>query len=332
MRLPASITLLISLLLGAFPAAAKKYDLAAEIRRKKSELKRVLEQQQKIRKAIKRDAAEFKAYQARTRKRRSTLRGQLKTIQASTGKWRQKYAALGAVVERHNRTGRYFAYLQKLFRKLLIRHCTRLIAAARSLPPLASGKAISALTYLRSELIGRSVDNTEGIHRLVRIARRMDAQLMDIRVVQGSSPVPQITGTCYRLRLGGVFEAVVKGDSAAIWDFGRRTWRIVKDPKVARLLMRAVEVRTGKKVPALVRIPLSSGTSAKDSPRKGKAGASAGPGDKAGKAAKTIGRTVARKKVRSRRKARRKARRRPGRRGRSRRRARQGRKARRKRR
>ncbi len=251
-----------SLLLAA-PASAKNppssasFDYDKEIKRKQRELKRVLQQQKKAQKAIKQDRTAFEGYKARTKKRADTLRSQTNTITASVAEWRGKYAKLGGVIGRHKRTAKGFAFRQQNFKKRLISHCDALLAVARTLPPLLSKKTVAELDYLKSELTGGSADNVEGLHRLVRVARRVDAQLMDIQVVQGSSPIPQITGTCHRLRIGGIFEAVAKGETAAIWNFERKTWEPVKDPKKARMLSEAIEVRNGKKMPKLVQIPIA---------------------------------------------------------------------------
>ena len=241
---------------GAASAQKAAFDYDAERKRKKAELERVLEQRKKVNKAIKKDRADFEAYKARTQKRTDAIRKRTKEIQDGTGAWRKKLAARGATIGHYRRKTRGFAQRQKIFRERLVSHCDALMVTARSLPPLLSKKAVSVLDYLKSELKAGSVDNIEGLHRLVRIARRMDAQLMDVQVTQGSSPIPQITGTVQRLRLGGVFEAVARGDQAAIWDFERKKWILLKDPVRAKMIVTAIEVRTGKQKPALVRVPL----------------------------------------------------------------------------
>ncbi len=236
------------------------YDYNAEIKRKKAELKRVAKQLAEVKVATRKDAAEFQAYKARTKERATGIIKQTAEIQKSTGEFRQKHGRLGAIIGGHRRKVKGYEARQKNFTARLIQHCDNLIATAKTLSPMLSGKAAAALDYLKSELKGGSTDNIEGLHRLVRIARQMDAQLMDIQVSQGSSPVPQITGTCHRIRVGGVFEAVVKGEAAAVWDFEAAKWRLLADPKLAKLIMTAVEVRSGKKKPALVSLPLVSRT------------------------------------------------------------------------
>ena len=253
---PYGLLTLLLLVPGSASAQKAAFDYDAEIKRKKAELKRVHKQRKKVKKAIKKDKADFDAYVARTQKRMDTIRKRTREIQDGTGTWRKKLAARGATIGHYRRKTRGFAQRQKIFRKRLVTHCDTLMATARTLPPLLSKKTVSVLDYLKSELRAGSVDNIEGLHRLVRIARRMDAQLMDVQVTQGSSPIPQITGTVHRLRLGGVFEAVARGEVAAVWDFERRKWTLLNDPAKAGMIINAIEVRTGKQKPALVRIPL----------------------------------------------------------------------------
>ena len=251
---------LLMLLLQADAAYAEEpqYDYDAEIKRKKAELLRVAKQKKKEQAAIKKDRSDFEAYQARTKERQQNIRKQTRAIQDATGALRKKHATLGAIIGGHRRRVKGYALKQKNFGKQLIAQCEALIALARTLPPLTSTKAIQGLDYLRSELVGGSVDNVEAIHRITRMARKLDAQLMDIQVTQdSSSPMPQITGTVHRLRVGGVFEAVARGDSAAVWDFEQGKWVLLKDPQKARWITEAVEVRTGKKKPSLVTIPLA---------------------------------------------------------------------------
>ena len=236
------------------PAASFDYD--AEIKRKKAELARVLSQRKKVKKAIKQDRTDFEAYKARTHKRMETIRKRTREIQDASGVQRKKFAALGATIARHRRGVRGYQQRQTIFRRRLMWHCDRLMETARKLPPLVSTKAVVVLDYLKSELRTKAVDNIEGLHRLVRIARKLDAQLMEIQVTRGSSLIPQITGTTSRLRIGGVFEAVARGELAAVWDFERKKWTMINDPAKARMIVNAIEVRTGKKKPALVRIPL----------------------------------------------------------------------------
>jgi len=240
-------------------AEEPQYDYDAEIKRKKAELLRVAKQRKKELEAIKKDRGDFEAYQARTRERQQNIRKQTRAIQDTTVALRKKHTTLGAIIGGHRRRVKSYALKQKNFGKQLIAQCEALMALARTLPPLTSTKAIQGLDYLRSELVGGSnIDNVEAIHRLVRMARKLDAQLMDIQVTQdSSSPMPQITGTVHRLRVGGVFEAVARGDSAAVWDFEQGKWVLLKDPQKARWITEAVEVRTGKKKPSLVTIPLA---------------------------------------------------------------------------
>ena len=243
-----------------------QYDYDAEIKRKRAELLRVKKQIAEVKKATRQDAADFASYKTRTKERAQGIIKQTAAIQKETGELRAKHARLGAIIGGHRRSVRGFEARQKNFTRRLIQQCDRLMAAANKLSPMLSGKAVAALDYLKSELLGRSADNIEGLHRLVRIARQLDAQLMDVQVSQGSSPVPGITGTVHHLRFGGVFEAVVRGESAAVWDAEAGTWRVLDDPAAAKMILAAVKVRNGEKKPALVSLPLAAGAQAESQP------------------------------------------------------------------
>lgn len=249
-------------LLLLFPALVyaedPQFDYEAENKRKKAELQRVQKQIVDEQAATRQDAAEFEAYKARTKERAQGIIKQTAAIQKETGALRDKHARLGAVIGGHQARVRGNQARQKNFTARLVQHCDALIKTARGLSPMLSQKAVAALDYLKSELLGGSTNNIEGLHRLVRIAQELDTQLMDVEVSQGSSPVPGITGTVHRIRFGGVFEAVVRGEAAAVWDFGAGKWRLLDDPATAKLILQAVEVRGGKKKPALVQLPLTS--------------------------------------------------------------------------
>jgi hypothetical protein len=78
-----------------------------------------------------------------------------------------------------------------------------------------------------------------------------------IQVSQESSPITEIRGTVYRLRIGTFFEAVVnlKGEECAVW-YGAGGWKTLKDAAVAAQLLKAANIREGKSLPAFVKLPL----------------------------------------------------------------------------
>ena len=82
---------------------------------------------------------------------------------------------------------------------------------------------------------------------------------MEIQVLQGGSPIPEIPGQVYILRIGNVFEAVIHRDGVmcALWDKSEETgWKIIDDPSTCKELLSGVRVREGKSIPKLVTIPL----------------------------------------------------------------------------
>jgi len=236
---------------------AQEYDIDEEIRRKNAELTSVLKQQNKTRQEIMQDKRDFNEYQSRTRERMDNINAQTDSIKASIVAFKTISDSVGAVIGSFQREKQEIQLRQQQVSNELIKQCEMLMQTSALLPPLVSQKSFAALDFLKSELSSGSVDIIEGINRLMRVARETNVELMDIQVIQGSSPIPRITGTTYRLRMGGVFEAVVKGETGAIWDFENEKWVMLDDPQKARMIMDAVEVRTGKKQPSLVSIPFS---------------------------------------------------------------------------
>ena len=80
-----------------------------------------------------------------------------------------------------------------------------------------------------------------------------------IQVSQESSPIAEIRGMVYRLRIGTFFEAVVnvKGDECAVWYPSDTTgWRTIKDVSIAGEIFKAANIREGKTMPSFVNLPL----------------------------------------------------------------------------
>jgi hypothetical protein len=80
----------------------------------------------------------------------------------------------------------------------------------------------------------------------------------EVQVAEGISPVKQISGTVYRLRIGSVFEAVVDSRGEKAFYREENEWKPVEDPAAAATLLKAVKIREGKTVPVLVNLPFAS--------------------------------------------------------------------------
>ena len=89
--------------------------------------------------------------------------------------------------------------------------------------------------------------------------KRAEELTGSIQVSQESSPIAEIRGTVYRLRIGAFFEAVVnlKGTECAVWYASDSTgWKTITDPSVAAEILKAANIREGKTMPAFVNLPL----------------------------------------------------------------------------
>jgi hypothetical protein len=246
--------------LCALLASAQEYDVDAEISRTKRELVRVASERTKVREASQKDSKEFEEYQARTRERVKALQAETDSVRQQTTVFTARSDSLGARLSGLEAKKREYGLMQERLRTRLVALCDSQTALVNTFPPGLAAQARAALAFLRSELAAKSIDNIEGMTRLVTITNDNETQLMDIQIAQGTSPLADIVGTVYRLRIGGVFEAVVdaKGTKCALWTGrGDTDWELVDDPAVAARILKAVNVREGKTVPALVQIPFT---------------------------------------------------------------------------
>ena len=155
---------------------------------------------------------------------------------------------------------------QDEFRKKLISFCTAVMPEVKSLPPLTMAPVLSGVSLLINDLEAKSVDIVEGSTRLVQILSKLEEAGSSIQISQESSPVPDIPGIVYRLRIGAIFEAVVdvKGERCAVftgWGAdGAPHWKNPESPPIALAVLQAVNIREGKSLPAFVDLPLAAST------------------------------------------------------------------------
>ena len=122
---------------------------------------------------------------------------------------------------------------------------------------------LSGLSLLMNDMTIKSIDVVEGCTRLVQILGKLDEAGSGIQISQESSPVADIRGMVYRLRIGTIFEAVVdtKGEKCAVFsgwgDDGAPHWKDLDSPVLAQAVLQAVNIREGKSLPAFVNLPLA---------------------------------------------------------------------------
>lgn len=251
------------ILLGlAFPVlsfAQDEVELENQLRRAKKDLEQLEKEREKVRKATQEDYQQFKEYQQRARQQFRALKLKNDSLNQVASGLRVKNSAMGSRINAIKSQQREYDIYQDKVRTKLEQLCDTLLQVAEALSPLLSEKQVSSIKFLKSEIQAATSDNLESMNRVFSILNDLENRLMDIEVGQGASPLPNITGVVYRLRIGGVFESIVdeNGEQAALWNFQDRKWDLVQDKDVAVRIRKAVSIRTGKSVPELVHLPFA---------------------------------------------------------------------------
>jgi len=235
-----------------------------EIRRVRKELVQVQEEIARTADERIKDKEEFDAYRKRTLSRMRKIRQETDTIKIEVSEYQVKSDSLNALIDGQRNRKRQYEIRQDYFRSALMDACNAMLEIVQTTPPGAASKSKSAIQLLKNDLNSKSIDNVEGINRLMQITKDLYAASSAIQIVQGSSPIPEIRGTTYRLRVGTFFEAVVnaQGTRAAVWsgwdENGNATWETIDDPAIASQILLGVNVREGKKLPSLIELPLDN--------------------------------------------------------------------------
>jgi len=259
----ASVLILCAVAVGVYSQQA---DMSEEIKRLRRELMQVQEERNRTQEEIEKDKEDFQQYRKRALERMRQVRQETDSTQGVIREYTARRDSLDALVNGVRDRIRQYELLQEAFRKELIVACDTLELWAQRLPPLSSEKALSSIGLLRNELSTKSVGNVESMPRLFQIAKDMHETGSSIQISQGTSPVPEIRGTAYRLRLGSLFEGAVNlpGTHAAVWtgndENGDPAWRPIEDIERASAILKAVNVREGKSLPALVSLPMQDVT------------------------------------------------------------------------
>jgi Protein of unknown function (DUF3450) len=239
--------------------AQEEVELENQLRRAKKDLEQLEKEREKVRKATGEDYQQFKEYQDRARQQFRTLKLKNDSLNQAATALRVKNAGLGSRINGIKAQQREYDIYQDKVRNHLANLCDTLLQVAEVLSPLLSEKQGSSIKFLKSEIQAATSDNLETMNRLFSILNDLENRLMDVEVGQGASPVPSISGVIYRLRVGGIFEAVVNetGLQSALWDFKEKKWVVVEDKETSLRIRKAVSIRTGKSVPELVNLPFA---------------------------------------------------------------------------
>lgn len=241
--------------------AVESVDVDNEINRVKKELSQVQAERQRVAEDITKDAKEFADYEQRTASRKSECAAETDSIKRQTALTAQKSDSLGALVSGSQLKRKQYELLQESFRQSVIAACARLTIEAKKTPNGNANQANGALTFLVNDCRSKTIDNIEALHRLLQIIQNLDEAGGTIRVGQEPSAVPEIRGNASTLQIGNVFEAVVDDDAkvCAFWrgvgNADHQEWEVIRDPQVASLVLRAINVRQGKALPSFIDLP-----------------------------------------------------------------------------
>lgn len=241
--------------------SAETFDLDKEINRLRKELASVTSQRQSVREDATNDLKEHKTYQKRMDERFNTVRSENDSLSKLIQVYHQKSDSLSAVSTSVTATQKQYDLLQDNFRSRLISSCDKLLKQAEQLPPMSSKNITAPLSFLKSELIAKNIENVEGLQRIIQILKNYEELTGSIQIYQGVSSIPDLQGTVYRLRLGCLFEAAVQsnGNRYAVWNgidsLGKDIWSVQNDPEGAAKLLSAINIREGKALPAFAEIP-----------------------------------------------------------------------------
>ncbi len=243
--------------------AQNEYDIDKEIASLRKELIDIAAQRKTVKEDKRRDEKEFAEYIARTKKRFDALRAEIDSVQSAMNAQNVVNDSLIGAIDALQTAKRQVDLQQSGFREKCIAVCDGYLKVVRNFPPMIQKTFDASLSFLRSELIAKSIESSEGVQRLLQILKDIDDAASSMLLAQGASPVPEIRGTAYRIRLGMFYEAVVNmdGSSYAIWTGytpdGKEVWQNGKDPVIAAQLLKWVNIREGKALPEFVQLPLS---------------------------------------------------------------------------
>jgi hypothetical protein len=247
------------LCIAALLASAQQVDKESEIKRLRKELLQLQTEREKNKSDMQKDQTEFQEYGKRTAERLAGVKSETNSINQQTMVQKRRNDSLASLVNWANARTKQAEMCQDAMREKLIVSCDQVIANLQNIPPMVQQNLIASTALLKNELRNKSIDNVEVFNRMQQIMTRAEEVTGSIQVSQESSPITEIRGTVYRLRIGTFFEAVVnlKGDECAIWyGSGGAGWKTIKDPAVAAQICKAANIREGKSLPAFVKLPL----------------------------------------------------------------------------
>jgi hypothetical protein len=242
-----------------FVFAVESYNLDGEISKLKKEFSRVETERSKVRKELLQDKAEYAHYQQKYSGKTTSLQLQTDSVQSQIKLKKLINDSIELEVTTINMKIRQQQLLQKRFSETVLLAAKKLQAEIEKLPSNSSEQLRGSLHYLIGEISDGTADNAEALYRLMQIIHDTKVFSREILVAEATSPITELRGVVYTIRIGSVFEAVIgrDGKSAFVRDISGK-WRSIVDQHVLSMIMLAVKIREGKAMPALVDLPLGN--------------------------------------------------------------------------
>jgi hypothetical protein len=196
------------------------------------------------------DRAEFEAYRARQSGYRASQEALLDSLRGDEQRLRRDADSSSRRVYGIKARQKEHAARREAFRQHLVSLCDDLDRTLRALPPANVRPQLQALSFL----------NDEGVERLWQIVFTTVDNAEQIEVYSGASPVDQIAGHGYFVRIGYAYLAFIndEGTAGALWTAvadSSGTWETLSDPSVLSALHDSIRIREGKSVPRIIAIP-----------------------------------------------------------------------------
>jgi hypothetical protein len=257
-RMKRSISTLCVLCIALSSAFAQQGDKDSEIKRARKELMQLQTERQKNKLEMAKDRKDFEEYTKRTAERLAAVKNETASITKEIAVQQRRNDSLAALINYATSQEKQAEMSQNAMQEKLAGSCDRIIANLQNIPPMVRQNLIASAALLKNELRNKSIDNVEAFNRMQQIMVRSEEVTGSIQVSQESSPITEIRGTVYRLRIGAFFEAVVnlKGDACAVWYGDSTGWKTIKNPGIAAEILKAANIREGKSLPAFVKLPL----------------------------------------------------------------------------
>lgn len=257
------ISAVVFLLFCVNSVPAQNSDIEQEVNDVRRQLAKVQAERDRVKNESRLDVKENNEYRLRNEKRRNAYLEENNSIEKQISRARLRYDSLSVVLNVVCGSIHELELGMQDLKKQLIKKCDRMLKVAYTFPPLETDKLIAALSFLKNELTANSIHADEGLNRLYSIMKDLEELTTGIQVVQSASPVADIRGTVYRLRVGTIFEGIVdeKGQKCLLWKgnnaAGQPQWELKEDPAIAGELFKAAQLRNGKAVPDFVLLPLA---------------------------------------------------------------------------